>query len=89
MAPKFNFFDGTLMLHISLSWVKIRLYTENQRPRLSESGLKCLLKFFMALQVFLGHISSSWVEIRLYTKNQLSSLSGSGLKVCCGVGWVS
>ena len=34
------FFDGTPILHISSSWVKIRLYTENQLPRLSGSGLK-------------------------------------------------
>ena len=29
-----------LFLHISSSWVKIRLYTENQLPMLSGSGLK-------------------------------------------------
>ena len=29
-----------LFLHISPSWVKIRLYTKNQLPRMSESGLK-------------------------------------------------
>ena len=28
--------------HISSTWVKIRLYTENQLPRLSGSGLKVL-----------------------------------------------
>ena len=35
-------FDGTpiFVLHISSTWVKIRLYTENQLPRLSGSGLK-------------------------------------------------
>ena len=33
MAPQF-------FLHISSTWVKIRLYTENQLPRLSGSGLK-------------------------------------------------
>jgi hypothetical protein len=29
-----------LFLNISSSWVKIRLYSENQLPRLSGSGLK-------------------------------------------------
>jgi hypothetical protein len=29
-----------LFLHISSSWVKIRLFTENQLPRLSGRGLK-------------------------------------------------
>ena len=38
MAPQLIFFDGTpFFLHISSSWVKIRLYTENQLPRLSGS----------------------------------------------------
>ena len=30
-----------VVFHISSSWVKIRLYTENQLPRLPGSGLKC------------------------------------------------
>jgi hypothetical protein len=34
MAPPIMF------LHISSTWVNIRLYTENQLPRLSGSGLK-------------------------------------------------
>jgi hypothetical protein len=36
------FLDGTpiMFLHISSIWVKIMLYTENQLPRLSGSGLK-------------------------------------------------
>ena len=32
--------DPYFFLHISSSWVKIRLHTENQRPMLSESALK-------------------------------------------------
>ena len=36
------FVDGTpiILLHISSSWVKIRLYTKNQLPRLPGSALK-------------------------------------------------
>jgi hypothetical protein len=33
----------TPILHISSSWVKIRLHTENQPPRLSRSALKVSL----------------------------------------------
>ena len=40
-----------LFLHISSSWVKIRLYTENQLPRLSRSGFK----------VYLGGGGGGWV----------------------------
>ena len=32
--------DPNFFLHISSSWVKIRLYTENQPPGLSGSALK-------------------------------------------------
>ena len=32
--------DPNFVLHISSSWVKIRLYAENQLPRLSGSALK-------------------------------------------------
>ena len=71
MAPQL-----LLFFHISSNWVKIRLYIENQLPRLSESS-----PFFIFL-----HISSTWVKIRLYTKNQLPRLPGSFLKVHGG--WV-
>ena len=35
--------DPYFFLHISSSWVKIRLHTENQLPGLPGSGLKVLL----------------------------------------------
>ena len=86
MAPQF-----WLFLHISSSWVKIRLYSENQLPWLSGSGLNFFNFFFDGTPIFFLHISSIWVKIRLYTENQLPRLSGSGLKVCGGgvggVGW--
>jgi hypothetical protein len=92
MAPLFSFFfmatQLLLFLHISPSWVKIRLYTENQLPNLFGSGLKKIKFFFDGIPFFLVHISSTWVKIRLYTKSQLPRLYGSGLKVCGGVvGW--
>ena len=71
MAPQL-----VLFLHIKSNWVKIRLYTENQLPRLSGSGIIFLYIIFIFL-----HISSIWFKIRLYTENQLSRLPGSALKV--------
>ena len=73
-----------MLLHISSSWVKIRLYTENQLPRLTGSDI--FLFFLMAPRYFFLHISSSWVKIRLHTENQLPRLPGSALKV--PVWWV-
>jgi hypothetical protein len=69
-------------VHISSSSVKIRLYIENQLPRLSGNGLK-VCRFFLWHPNFVLHISFSWVKIRLYTENQCPRLSGSGIKVCC------
>jgi hypothetical protein len=79
MAPQL-----VLFLHISSSWVKIRLYIKNQFPRLSGRGLNYFL--CDGTLILLLHISSIWVKIRLYTENQLPRLSGSGLNVCgCGL----
>ena len=82
-------FQLVLFLHISSSWVTIRLYTENQLPRLSWSGL-FFIYFCTAPHFFPSHISSTWVKLRLYTENQLPRLSWSGLKVpggCWVGGW--
>jgi hypothetical protein len=40
ISGHYVFNAARLLLHISSSWVKIRLYTKNQLPRLSGSGLK-------------------------------------------------
>ena len=40
-----------LILHISSSWVKIRLYTENQLPSLPGSALKVQVKLQLMLRL--------------------------------------
>ena len=49
-----NFF-----LHISSSWVKIRLHTENQPPRLSRSALKVYMWWWWWVVVQLTTLSLS------------------------------
>ena len=73
-----------LFLHISSSWVKIRLFMENQLPRLSESGIFFSF-FFDVTSIICLHISSTWLKIRLYTEYQIPRLPWNALKV---PGWV-
>ena len=54
-------------LHISFSWVKIRLHTENQLPRLPGSDLKVCVVVVVGW-VPLDYVvtpTSSWVEVGL------------------------
>ena len=62
-----NFF-----LHISSSWVKIRLHTKNQLPMLPGPPS---VGVGVRWPQFFKNISSSWVKIMLHTKNQLPRLS--------------
>jgi hypothetical protein len=91
-----NFFYGTPIFFCIFHLVgfEIRLFTENQLPRLSGRSV-IFKKNFGWHPNFLLHISSSWVKIRLHTEIQLPRLSRSDLKVCVGgwggvggVGWV-
>ena len=52
-----------LFLHISSSWVKIRLHIKNQLPRLSESSLIQKNIFFDGTPIICLHISSTWFKI--------------------------
>ena len=43
--------DPNFFLHISFSWVKIKLHTEFQLPRLPGSALKVLLGWWVVVQL--------------------------------------
>jgi hypothetical protein len=58
--------DPYFFLHISSSWVKIRLQIENQLPGLSGSALKVWLTWVGGVVVQLITLSlSTWVEVEL------------------------
>ena len=65
--------DLYLFLHISTSWVKIRLDTKNQPPRLSRSALKVSLGG-VGNMVQYGAVHSDNMVVQLITLSTLTTV---------------
>ena len=68
-----------VVFHISSSWVRIRLHTKNQLPRLSRSGLK----FNHSGVVWWGGVVWWWFFVSIIIPHQPSCFV-----LFCVVGWI-